>query len=187
MANTILDILVLPTYNVMTLGIMDNSTYDIAEPVAAATIEITVPGFDTVSLPFNVENYNVYSSSTLGITEVGATSSPLPDGVYYLKYSIAPAYVTYLEKSIMRIEQIQEKFDMAFMKLDIMECDRAIKQQSKVDLNTIQFFIQSAVAAANNCAVDEANKLYISADKLLNSFIRNNCGCSGSNYITNFV
>ena len=72
------------------------------------------------------------------------------------------------------------------MKLDMMECDRAIKTQSKVDLNSIYFFIQGSIAAANNCAVIEANKLYRQADNMLNNFIKTNCGCSGNNYQTNF-
>lgn len=182
---TTLDILVLPTYSSLTLGIADASVYDV-EP-SAATIEITVPGFGMVSLPFSISNYNVYTSNTLGITSSQEESVPLPDGVYYLKFSIAPAYTTYIEKSIMRIEQIQEKFDKAFMKLDMTECDRAIKTQSKVELNSIYLFIQGSVAAANNCAIDEAYKLYRTADRMLDAFIRNNCGCSGNNYITNFV
>ena len=86
----------------------------------------------------------------------------------------------------MRIDQIQEKFDSAFMKLDMMECDSAIRTQSKVELNSIYFFIQGAIAAANNCAEVEANKLYTQADKMLNNFIKNNCGCSGNNYQINF-
>jgi hypothetical protein len=184
---TVLDVLVLPTYSSLTLGIVDASVYDIAEPVAAATIEITPPGFDLISLPFSTDSYNLYTSATLGITATGEETSPLPDGVYYLTYSIAPAYVTAINKTIMRIEQIQEKFDRAFMKLDMMECDRAIKIQSKDTLNTIYFFIQSAVAAANNCAVFEANKLYITANKMLDNFIVNNCGCTGTNYIVNFT
>lgn len=87
----------------------------------------------------------------------------------------------------MRIEKIQEKFDAAFMKLDMMECDRAIKTQSKIDLNTISFFIQGSVSAANNCAIDESNKLYITANTMLNNFIRSNCGCSGNNYLISFT
>jgi hypothetical protein len=99
---------------------------------------------------------------------------------------VAPAYENFVEKTIIRVEQLQEKFDEAFMKLDMMECDRAIKTQQKVDLNTIYFFIQGAIAAANNCAVAEANKLYNQANMMLNNFIKNNCGCSGTNYVLNF-
>ena len=86
----------------------------------------------------------------------------------------------------MRVDRLQERFDEAFMKLDMMECDRAIKTQSKVDLNTIYFFIQGAIAAANNCAIVDANKLYNQASTMLTQFNKNNCGCSGNNYAINF-
>ena len=182
-----LDILVIPTYNTKTLGIADASVYPTDPPVVSApTIEITVPGFNMVSLPFVPLDFNVYTSSTLGLTSPLDPYLPLPDGVYFIKYSIAPAYENYVERSIMRVEQLQEKFDNAFMKLDMMECDRAIKMQSKVDLTTIYFFISGAIAAANNCAIVEANKLYAQANKMLDQFINNNCGCSGNNYLVNF-
>ena len=187
MADLKLDILVIPTYNTLTLGIADASTYPTDPPVVTSpTIDITVPSFGDVSLPFTVNDFNIFTSSTLGITPVGAPLVSLPDGVYYFKYTVAPAFENFVEKSFMRTEVIQEKFDRAFMKLDMMECDRAIKTQAKVDLNTIYFFIQGSIAAANNCAVDEANKLYAQANKMLDNFIKNNCGCSGNNYNVNF-
>jgi hypothetical protein len=111
---------------------------------------------------------------------------PLPDGIYTLTYSVAPAYENFVTKTIIRVEQLQEKFDNAFMKLDMMECDLAIKTQAKVDLNSVYYMIQGSIAAANNCAVDTSNKLYIQANKMLNNFIKTNCGCSGNNYIINF-
>jgi hypothetical protein len=180
-----LDFLVIPTYSVQSLGIADASTYPDSPPVQSPTIEIDVPGFGPVSLPFNINDFNVYTSSSLGITSPSSPLLPLPDGVYKIKYSVVPAYQNYVEKTIMRIDQIQEKFDRAFMKLDMMECDLAIKKQQKVDLNSIYYFIQGSLAAANNCAVDTANKLYMQADKMLNNFIKNNCNCYGNNYLTN--
>jgi len=186
MADLKLDILVIPTYNVTTLGVADASIYPTNPPVVSgASIEITVPALGTFIRPFSVNDFNIFTTSNLGITPVGV-DQPLPDGVYRLKYSVAPAYANFVEKSIMRVEQIQEKFDGAFMKLDMMECDRAIKTQAKVDLNSIYFFIQGAIAAANNCADVEATKLYNQADMMLNNFIKNNCGCSGTNYVINF-
>jgi len=182
-----LDILVVPTYNTLTLGVADASIYPTNPPVVSSpTIEITVPGFDVVSLPFNVNDFNIFNSLSLGLTTFGQPLLPLPDGVYKLKYSVAPSYENFVEKTIIRVEVLQEKFDEAFMKLDMMECDRAIKTQQKVDLNTVYFFIQGAIAAANNCAVAEANKLYNQANMMLNNFIKNNCGCSGTNYVLNF-
>ena len=183
---TIINILVTPTYDKNVLGITDISVYSDGDPASAA-IEITPPGFDAVSIVFNINVLNTFTSETLEITAVDATQVALPDGVYIMTYSIVPADAEAITKYVMRIEQLQEKFDAAFMKLDMMECDRAIKAQAKVELNTIYFFMQGAVSAANNCAIDEANKLYISANRMLDSFIRSNCGCSGSNYVVTYT
>jgi len=182
-----LDILVVPTYNTLTLGVADASTYDTDPPVVSSpTLEVTMPGFDPVFVPFNVNDFNIFNSASLGLSVVGAPLIALPDGIYTLTYSVAPAYLNYVTKTIIRVEQLQEKFDNAFMKLDMMECDLAIKTQAKVDLNSVYYMIQGAIAAANNCAVETSNKLYIQADRMLNNFIRTNCGCSGNNYIINF-
>ena len=183
-----LDFLVINTYNTKTLGLADISVYDTDPPnVSSPTMEITVPGFTTpVSIPFNVQDFNVYNSIILGLSTF-PTMTPLPDGVYYMKYSVAPSATNFVEKNIMRTEVIQEKFDNAFMKLDMMECDSAIRTQSKVTLNSIWYLIQGSIAAANNCAIDTANKLYIQANRQLDYFIANQCGCTGNNYINNFV
>ena len=186
MADLKLDFLVIPTYNVQTLGIADASTYPTSPPVSSPTIEIDVPGFGLVSLPFNINDFNIYTTASLGITSVGDALLPLPDGVYYIKYSVAPAYQNFVQKTIMRVDQLQEKFDSAFMKLDMMECDAAIRKQQMVDLNSIYYFIQGSIAAANNCAIDTANKLYNQANRMLNQFIANRCNCYGNNYVNNF-
>lgn len=186
MADLKLDFLVVPTYNTFTLGIADASTYPPAPPVSSPTIELEVPGFGLVSLPFSINDFNIYTSTSLGITPVGDPQVPLPDGVYYIKYSVAPAYQNFVQKTIMRVDQLQEKFDSAFMKLDMMECDAAIRKQQMVDLNSIYYFIQGSIAAANNCAIDTANKLYNQANRMLNQFIANKCNCSGNNYVNNF-
>jgi hypothetical protein len=182
-----LDILVVPTYNTLTLGVADASTYNTNPPVVSSpTLEVTMPGFAPVFLPFNVNDFNIFNSASLGLSVVGDPLIPLPDGIYTLTYSVAPAFQNFVTKTIIRVEQLQEKFDNAFMKLDMMECDLAIKTQAKVDLNSIYYMIQGSIAAANNCAVDTSNKLYVQANKMLNNFIKTNCGCSGNNYIINF-
>ena len=182
-----LDFLVINTYTTETLAIADTSVYDTDPPVVSApTMQITVTGYTSpVAIPFNVQQINTYNSIILGLT-VFPDTAPLPDGVYFMRYSVAPSTVNYVEKNIMRTAVIQEKFDSAFMKLDMMECDRAIKTQQKVNLTSIYFFIQASIAAANNCAIIESNKLYTQANSMLDNFIKNNCYCSGTNYVVNF-
>jgi len=187
-ANLQLDIIVTPSYSTLLLAVTDASIYPDSPPVVSApTIEIEVPNFGKKILPFLPLETNIFASDTLGITE-GGCKQALPDGIYKLKYSIAPAYLNYVEKTIMRVDKLQEKFDNAFLKLDMMECDSALRTQSSVNLNTINFFIQGAIAAANNCAEQEALKLYTKASTMLDQFLKTNCGCSGNgnNYIINF-
>jgi hypothetical protein len=182
-----LDFLVINTYDTKTLGIADTSIYDSYPPVVVApTMSITVPGFTSpVAIPFIPDSFNVYNSATLGLSTYPDTI-PLPDGIYYMVYTVDPALTYNVEKNIMRTALIQEKFDGAFMKLDMMECDSAIRTQAKVVLSSINFMIQGSIAAANNCAVDTANKLYMQANRQLDYFIANQCGCTGNNYIINF-
>lgn len=181
MANLQLDILVVPTYSTLTIGVVDASIYPSSPPISTPSIEIEIPSFGNKILPFVPNTINVFTSSILGITE-GECNKPLPDGIYKFRYSVVPAYQNYVEKSILRVEKLQEKFDSAFLQLNMMECDRALKTQSSVTLNTINFFIQGAIAAANNCAETESITLYNQADNMLNTFLKNNCGCSGNNY-----
>lgn len=171
-----LDILVIPTYNLNLLNIKDISIYPNPSTVLSPTIEITVPGFNRISLPFVIEESNVFNSSNLGLSNLGEYL-PLPDGIYNIKYSIAPAQYNFITRNVFRTEKLQEKFDKAFMQLDMLECDKAIKHQSQVKLNTINIFIQGAIASANNCANIEAMKLYEKADKMLTSFIQKECNC----------
>lgn len=182
-----LDFLVINTYDVNTLGILDTSQYDTDPPnVVSPSMSITVPGFTSpVVIPFVPADFNIFNSIILELSTY-PTLTPLPDGVYTLLYTVNPAFTYHVEKNFMRTNRIQEKFDSAFMKLDMMECDSAIRTQSKVVLSSINFMIQGSIAAANNCAIDTANKLYAEADRQLNNFIKSNCGCSGNNYVNNF-
>jgi hypothetical protein len=186
MATTLqLDIIVPPTYSVLLLSVVDASIYPDSPVVSSPTIEIDIPNFGKKVLPFVPSETNLFASDTLGITSVGVKQA-LPDGIYRIKYSVAPAYLNYVERSIIRVDSLQEKFDNAFLQLDLMECDRALKTQASVNLNTINFFIQGSIALANNCAEQDSIKLYNKADKMLDQFLNSNCGCSGNNYILNF-
>jgi len=172
-----LNLFVLQTRSVQTIAIADGSTY--SDSVTEPTIKITPPGKDPVTLPFTPTAYNVFNSSNLGLS-VPFQEDNLPDGIYTLLYSFAPAHLNFIEKSFMRIDRLQEKFDSAFMTLDMMECDMTIKAQSKKELDTIYYLIQGSVAAANNCDILVAKKLYKQADKMLDKFVRGGCGCNGT-------
>lgn len=201
-----LDIFIIPAYNVKNLIVADSSVYNALQPGPPNHFDryltITPPGFNAVT--FSVQapvrspdisnspiflpgGYQKYTSVELLDT---TSDQALPDGIYVFEYAVeygTPADIDNLirdciQRSFMRTDQIQEKFDNAFMKLDMMECDRAIKEQSKAHLNSIYYFIQGSITAANNCAVIQSEKLYNQANLMLDRFLNNNCGCSGAIY-----
>lgn len=181
-----LKIVVLDTHDVSSICVADASTYPTEPPVVASpTLLATPPGFDPVSLPFNVQGNLILESDELGISAPDV-KDPLPDGIYTFTYSIFPSATNFTTINIMRVDRLMEKFDRAFMQLDMMTCDQAIKSQAKVNLNTIYLLIQGSIAAANACAIIEANKLYDKASAMLDTLLKKNCGCTGTNFIVNF-
>lgn len=178
------DIVIVPTHDEYTLAVVDNSTYTSGVPVSPS-IQIEVPSFGIVyNVPFTPNTTNIYDSTELGITVAG-NEEHLPDGIYCFKYEPAET-ATPASKRILRTNKLQRKFDEAFMKIDMLECDGHIKKQYFIDIISVYFFIQGAVASANNCATIPATKLYIQADKMLDTFLNQECGCSGTNYTVNF-
>ena len=186
MATLKLKIVVLDTHDVETINVADASTYPTDPPTVTNPILLaTPPGFPPVSLVYKPGTNNILTSDILNITGVDVIN-PLPDGIYQFSYSVDPSSVNFSTISVMRVNRLQEKFDKVFMSLDMMECDMAIKTQEKVQLNTIYLLIQGSIAAANECAIIESNKLYDKASQMLDSMLKRNCGCFGNNFLINF-
>lgn len=165
------------THSRLTMAIGDSSYYPSGFIVSTPTIEITVPGYDAITLPFVARGIQIYNSESLGLNclDVNCTEFPLPDGIYTVKYSIYPAYTYYVQKTFIRVSALQEKLDEVYLKMDMMECNRELEYQDRKILDTIEAFIQGAIAAANKCANKLAMDLYRKAQKSMDNFINNRC------------
>jgi hypothetical protein len=172
---TKLDLILLPTYNTNNLAIRDVSEY--SPNISNLFIYLDIPSYGLVDLPFDKNEVNVFTSSMLGISNIGV-EEPLPDGIYRVRLSVVDGTEMHIDKTFFKVDKLQEKFDTLFMNLDMMECNQSVKKQSKEQLNSIFFYIQGAIAAANNCAEIEAMNLYKHASKLLLNMSSNNCGCN---------
>lgn len=177
MAEPKLNLLFPETHDAKSLLIADISTYPSSFSIVNPTIEITPPGFNVVTLSFTAQGFTVYDSMSLEITcsDLDCDKIDLPDGIYYVKYSISPAYRYFVNKSFLRVNKLQEKFDKVYLKLDFMQCDQAIKEEDMEVLNTIETYIQGAIAAANNCLDTLAMKLYNKANEYIKDFVNNRC------------
>lgn len=171
MAKTALDINIVKTHNIRTIGIADTSVYA-TSIINGPVIEITPPGFKKVALDFTVKSVNIFNSNSLKITNACSEQdlSPLPDGIWKIKYSITPALDNYVEKSFMRTDYIRCMYDRAFLGIDMSNCvgcTSDLIHTKKNELQEIRLLIDGAVASANDCDEDGAMYKYRKAmDKL---------------------
>lgn len=170
MPSVLLDLIDLETHDQRTFALLDKSIYPVGFIPINPTVEITVPGFAPKQIVFTPSSIQVYTSNTLEITCDDCELAFLPDGIYHVKYTMTPAYTYYVEKSFLRTNRIYAKLDQLFLKLDFMQCDQAIKGQDKEFLDTVEFFIEGAIAAAHNCLDKLAMNLYNKANEMLNEY-----------------
>lgn len=176
MTTPVLDLIIMETHNSKLLAVGDASVYPEGFTIAVPTLEISTPSFPTISLPFVAKGIQIYNSDTLGLTSSIETCNDqiaLPDGVYTLKYTIAPAYQYNVTKTFLKVDQLYEKIDGMFLSLDISSCDGRIKKQQMDNLDEIEFYIQGAIAEANNCGLQRAIEMYNIANNLADGIL--NC------------
>lgn len=173
----ILDFDIVDTHNLQTLAIADTSVYPDNFAIVNPTISITPPSFPAVTTPFSNGTINYYNSNNLAITCVPDISLivPLPDGIWQIEYTINPALTYNVTKKFLRTEAIRVKFGHAFLKTDITQCDGNVRVEQMKVIDEIDFYIQTAIAAANKCNYILAMQLYQTADKMLTNFLRGRC------------
>lgn len=168
-----LDLAILDTHSLGSICIMDLSKYPIGWNSVSPTIQITPPGYETISLAFTPSSLQVYKSSNLGIVCEWCDEVNLPDGIWNFKYSLYPAITYSVEKSFVKVDRLQAKFDEAYIMLDITECDNQIKKSDKEFLSITQDYIDGAIAAGNKCVDKLFNTFYTKATERINTFINN--------------
>jgi hypothetical protein len=166
-----LDLLLPDTHSLSSIAIVDNSVYPLGFTIASPVISITPPGFDIKTNVFVPNSANVFNTQSLGIVCSYCDNINLPDGIWKFKYTLAPAYKYYVEKSIGRTNLLQMKFDKAFLSLQLVECIKPTCPEDRQALDQIEIYINTAVAAGNNCLDSLFNAYYSKANSLLDVLI----------------
>lgn len=173
----ILDILILDTHNIGNLAVADNSVYPANFTIISPSIEIIPPSYPISTKVFTPSSLNVFNSNDIGITCLDQTCTlcELPDGYWQLKYTISPAQTYFVTKSFMRTNILQRMFGQVFLSLDLDKCDETVREQDMKKLDQINSYIQTSIAAANECNAKLAIDLYNIANKMLKEFLNNKC------------
>jgi hypothetical protein len=172
-----LDLIFPDIHTSLLLGIGDASIYPVGFTPTSPTIEIKPPIVNKVTLPFTAGGFMTFNSNDLKITcdADPCDLADLPDGIWEVKYSIYPATSYSVTKKFIRVFNLLRRFEVAFMKVDMMEANKNVKTQDLEILTQIYFFIQGAIATANDCNYIKAMELYREADKMLSHFLKTKC------------
>lgn len=167
-----LDLYFPPSHDLKSLIVVDISTYPVNFTIVNPTVEITPPSFLKKNLTFATSAINIFNSNLLGLTCIGCDRVDLPDGIWKIKYSVAPANDNFVERTFIKVDVLKRRYENAFLCTDITECDGDVKENKLDALDQIEIYINGAIAAANQCNNILAMKLYNIADKMITNFLK---------------
>jgi hypothetical protein len=135
--------------------VIDTSTYNENVPLECPKLEITGPGFisPTVLEP-GTDFSNNYTASDLGLqlTNTDMTRNTIPDGVYIVRYSVAPNDVVYVEYNHLRITQALNQINELLCCLDVPNCEPQTPIANKLrEVQLLWTMLQAAKARVEYC------------------------------------
>ncbi len=170
------------TLNNCLLRIVDMSTYNQNVPVECPKLQITAPGFTTAAEITDMGTEFAVNLTAcdldLQLTNCESYRNDLPDGVYVIRYSVAPNDVVYVEYNHLRVSQALNKINNLLCCLDVPNCEPVGPMKEKLrEINLLSTMLKAAKAKVEYCHNPEegmAIYTYVLAklDKLSCS-----CGC----------
>lgn len=185
MANHVLSLEVPDTMNKCVLRIMDTSIYNPQKPPTCQLLQVTPPGWHS-PIQFNEGVISPGFSVNLTACDLemqtvncGSSYSDLPDGIYIIKYSVAPNDIVYVEYNHLRITCALTKIQSIYCDLDLAACDPPVKKKEKLQkVQFIQQILNAAKAEVEYCHQPKKGMdLYRYAMKLINELTCSS-GCS---------
>lgn len=158
--------------NTKVFRVSDISTYATGLDVDCGTLQITPPGFSQPTTIEVVPHFNlVLNGCTLGIQTSGCGSSQtnLPDGIYWIRYSVSPNDKVFVEYNHLRMTQTLNRYYNILCTLEMGACEPEPDVKAKLnELRLIKSFLDAAVAKVEYCnEPSNGMELFIYAKKRL--------------------
>ncbi len=173
----------IPTNDCKFMRIADNSYYNPNVVVENPILEVTVPGFDcsaVITSGLSPGFSLLLNSSTLKIAgaSVAGQLLTLPDGPYYMRFSIKPNDKLFVSYTLFRNCQLTQRHLKAVCNLFSEQCQisRMDFESTRKKLTWIKELMDASKAMAEECGeADKAIEMYNEANRLLTGI--NDCGC----------
>jgi len=175
---------IVDTSNQNILKVSDISVYNSDLGVTCQELLITPPGFQvstTVPITFLQQGFNlVLTACDLGLQQAYCDSKfdPLPDGIYALRYSIAPNDYVYVEYNHLRTVEALNRLDKLFCQLDLGDCTPTRDKLDRLaKLMEIKGMLHAAKTTVEYChRSDKGMVIYDQAVKMLEKLDCKTCG-----------
>lgn len=129
------------TLNTQILRVTDTSVYSDELAVACPTLQVLTPGAaEEVTLDFNTNVENIFTACTLELqlTDCDTVLTDLPDGVYTLRYSVAPNDKVFVEYVHLRMTKALKLYYDILCNINLSGCEPLKEQKDK--LNTLRLY-----------------------------------------------
>lgn len=171
---------IVQTSNCSVIRLFDTSIYTDDLDVDCATIQVVPPGFnETVSISVSQNFDFLLTACLLGIQTQNCSDQAnyLPDGIYYIKYSVSPNDKVFVEYNYLRTCQILQKYYMELCKLELAACEPDADVKAQIaELQLIKAYIDAAKAKVEECNdLSSGIELLIYAKDRLDKFGRDGC------------
>lgn len=137
------------------LSISDTSQYSSLLPTDCPELLITVPGFNSPALIEVTPGFNLnLVACSLGVQTVNCstTNSALLDGIYIIRYSVAPNDEVFVEYNHLRTTAILTLYHEVICGLNLADCEPFSEKQDLInEINYIRLLIDGAVAEVEYC------------------------------------
>jgi hypothetical protein len=171
---------IIPTLNRSLFRIIDASLYTL--PVTNQIVTVLAPGYTTpgvinpTTTPFHL-NLSAYDIGVLPTPNPIIDYPPLPDGVYVIRYSIAPNPQVYVEYNHLRTTCFLNNYQKALCKIDNNGCMPSTELTDDLkQLRLIKSMVDAAVAKVEVChKMDAGMAMFNYANKLLARFTCSSC------------
>ena len=154
------------------LSIKDTSEYTSKLDVDCGELLITSPGFNRPVLFKLNPNFNINLNGCLLGTQTehcNKMRTSLADGIYVIKYSVAPTNKVFVEYNHLRITNLLKLYYETLCYVDVNTCEPHSERKDLIDeLKYIRTVIDAAVAKVEYChSPKDGMSLYAYAKKRL--------------------
>lgn len=178
MSKHFLSLTIPSTYNPKVINVIDESIYADDIPVSCGKLEIYPPGYNTPAVIDTLQGFNLrIGACLLGIqtTNCGHIQYDLSDGIYIIRYSVAPNEKVFVEYNYLRITSILNAYYQLLSQTMLSPCQPEEKTVNDLEeLHLIKCYIDVAKAKVEvDHEPQDGLDLLVYARRRLEKFILN--------------